>query len=155
MTPAIEAAKAAGISYSIHEYRHNPKTKSYGLEAADKIGVSPTKIFKTLVVQSDRGVLTVAIVPVLKSLDLKATAAALGVKKVQMADRALVQRATGYLIGGVSPLGQKKALTTLLDESASDHDQIYISGGRRGLDIAISPGDLIGICSATTVHISR
>ena len=109
MTPAIEAAKAAGIPYSIHEYRHDPQTVSYGLEAADKLGVSPTKIFKTLVVQSDRGELSVAIVPVLKSLDLKATAAVLEVKKVYMADKALVQRATGYLIGGVSPLGQKKS----------------------------------------------
>ena len=155
MTPAIEAAKSAGISYSIHEYRHDPQADSYGREAADKLGVIPEKIFKTLVVQSDKGGLSVAIVPVLKSLNLKATAAALKVKKVHMADKALVQRTTGYLIGGVSPLGQKRALTTLLDESASDHDQIYVSGGRRGLDISISPEDLAMLCRASTLKISR
>ena len=155
MTPAIIAANRAGIQFSIHEYHHDPKAASYGEEAAEKLGVQSEIIFKTLVVQADNKSLAVAIVPVLKSLDLKAVASALKHKKLQMADKALVQRVTGYILGGVSPLGQKKALPTVIDISAEEHQHIYVSGGRRGLDIALKPEDLITLCNARVNEIAR
>ena len=155
MTPAVESATQAGVAFAIHAYGHDPKVDSYGLEAAEKLNVLPEKIFKTLVIQSEKNLLAVAIVPVLKTLDLKAAAAALKVKKVRMADKILVQRATGYLVGGVSPLGQKKRLPTLIDSSVSDHEEIYVSGGRRWLDISLSPTDLIRLCEAAVIAISR
>lgn len=155
MTPAVESATRAGISFDIHEYDHDPQAESYGLEAAEKLEVPPEKIFKTLVIQSDKNELAVAIVPVQKTLDLKAAAAALGIKKIRMADKTQVQRTTGYLIGGVSPLGQKRRLPTLIDSSASDYEQIFVSGGRRGLDISLSPKDLARLCEARLIPISR
>ncbi|MGI9315782.1 MAG: Cys-tRNA(Pro) deacylase [bacterium] len=155
MTPAIEVARKAGVLFSVHEYCHDPKSVSFGLEAAENLGVPPETIFKTLVVQSEKKELAVAIVPVLKTLDLKATASALGAKKAQMADKLLVQRTTGYVLGGVSPLGQKKPLPTLIDNSAIEHLNIFVSGGRRGLDISISSQDLAALCQATFAKISR
>jgi Cys-tRNA(Pro)/Cys-tRNA(Cys) deacylase len=155
LTPAIESATRAGISFDIHEYDHDPQAESYGLEAAEKLKAETEKIFKTLVIQSDKNALAVAIVPVQKTLDLKAVAAALGVKKVRMADKAQVERTTGYFVGGVSPLGQKRRLPTLIDSSASDHELIFVSGGRRGLDISLSPKDLARLCEATLIPISR
>lgn len=155
MTPAVEKVTQAGVSFAIHEYGHDREADSYGLEAAQKLKVQPEKIFKTLVIQSDKSALAVAIVPVLKTLDLKAAAAALGVKKVRMADKAQVERTTGYLVGGVSPLGQKRRLPTLIDSSASDHELIFVSGGRRGLDISLTPRDLARLCEATFIPISR
>lgn len=155
MTPAVEKVTQAGVLFAIHEYGHDPQTDSYGLEAAEKLSVPPETIFKTLVIQSDKNALAVAIVPVLKTLDLKAVAAALGVKKVRMADKAQVERTTGYFVGGVSPLGQKRRLPTLIDSSASDHELIFVSGGRRGLDISLSPNDLARLCEATLIPISR
>ncbi len=155
MTPAVLAARCAEVEVSIHEYSHDPKAESYGGEAADKLGVAPETIFKTLVVQTENMELMVCIIPVLTTLDLKAAANALRVKKLQMADKSLVERTTGYVIGGVSPLGQKKKLATLLDFSAQPHERIYVSGGRRGLDIALSPTDLIKLCDAQLASVAR
>jgi len=127
MTPAVVAAERAGIPFALHEYDHDPKAESYGLEAAEKTGVDPARVFKTLVVSQD-GKLSVAIVPVAAQLDLRA----LG-KRAELADRAAAERATGYVLGGISPLGQRKPLPTLVDESALAFPSIYVSAGRRGL----------------------
>ncbi len=154
MTPAVQVAKQAGVVFSVHQYEHDPHAASYGTEAVEKLGAAADTIFKTLVVQTDKGELAVTIVPVMKSLDLKAAASTLSAKKVRMADKSLVQRTTGYILGGVSPLGQKKQLPTLIDSSAEKHQQIYISAGRRGLEIALSPGDLVDLCNATLSEIS-
>lgn len=155
MTPAVLAARRAGVEIAIHEYEHDPKVLSYGEEAAEKLGVDAAAVFKTLVVQSESDELAVAIVPVLMSLDLKSAAAALEVKKLRMADKALVQRSTGYVIGGVSPLGQKKPLRTVVDQSAEGLPQIFISGGKRGLDIALRVEDLLQLCRALLAPIAR
>jgi Cys-tRNA(Pro)/Cys-tRNA(Cys) deacylase len=157
VTPAVKAAKAAGIEVSLHEYEHDPDNTHYGLEAAEALGLDPAKVFKTLLValNADPRRLAVAIVPVNGQLDLKAMAAACRVKKVEMADPAAAQRATGYIVGGISPLGQKKRLPTVLDESALKLDVVYVSGGRRGLDIGIAPADLVRACQATAADIGR
>ena len=149
------AARNAGVIFSIHQYDHDPAAESYGEEAADRLGINPGKIFKTLVTQDENSRLTVCIVPVLKSLDLKVAASVLKVKKMQLADKDLVQRNTGYVIGGVSPLGQKKVLPTIVDRSVQNFEKIYVSGGRRGLEISLPPGDLIRLCSATLAPIAR
>lgn len=145
MTPGINAAKKAKIIYQIHEYDHDPETGAYGEEAASKLGIDPTRIFKTLVVSTDGKGLAVAVVPVAQQLDLKKLAKALGVKKTAMADKTAVQRATGYVLGGVSPLGQKKRLPTLIDASAETFDTLFVSAGRRGLQIELSPKDLANL----------
>ncbi|WP_243544195.1 Cys-tRNA(Pro) deacylase [Pseudodesulfovibrio tunisiensis] len=145
MTPAIKAAKKAKIQFSIHEYKHDPKAESYGGEAAQKLGVAPERVFKTLVVAMDTKSLAVAVVPVTGMLDLKALAKALGVKKVTMADTHVVQKTTGYVLGGVSPLGQKKRLPTIIDQSAESQETIFVSAGRRGMDIELSPEDLCAL----------
>lgn len=145
MTPAIKAAKKAKIQFSIHEYKHDPKAESYGGEAAQKLGVAPERVFKTLVVAVDTKNLAVAVVPVTGMLDLKALAKALGVKKVAMADTHVVQKTTGYVLGGVSPLGQKKRLPTIIDQSAESQETIFVSAGRRGMDIELSPEDLCAL----------
>lgn len=155
MTPGVMAAKKAGVDYSVHEYEHDPKAESYGLEAAQKLGADPAAIFKTLVVELDSGDLAVGIVPVLCNLDLKAMAAALNAKKAKMADPQKVQRSTGYVLGGVSPLGQKKALRTVIDATADRLPRIYVSGGRRGLDISLPPTDLARLTRATFSAIAR
>lgn len=142
MTPAIERAKAAKITFQIHEYEHDPAADSYGEEAAEKLGVASDRVFKTLVVSYGAGDLAVAVLPVSRQLNLKQFAKAIGAKKAAMADRAVAERATGYVLGGVSPIGQKKALTTVIDGSAEPLDTIYVSAGRRGLEIELSPADL-------------
>ena len=147
MTPAIHLAKQRGLSYQLHEYIHDNKAASYGLEAADKLGVVAERIFKTLIVVTDVGTLVVAIVPVHTTLNLKKTAKVLGCKKVQMAEPQHVERSTGYVIGGVSPLGQKKRLATIIDISAQAQATIYVSAGRRGLEIELPPEQL-----ATTLN---
>ena len=139
MTPAVVAAERAGIPFTLHEYEHDPKAASYGLEAAEKTGVDPARVFKTLVVSQD-GKLSVAIVPVAAQLDLRA----LG-KRAELADRAAAERATGYVLGGISPLGQRKSLPTLLDESALAFPTVYVSAGRRGLEIELAPDDLLAL----------
>jgi Cys-tRNA(Pro)/Cys-tRNA(Cys) deacylase len=155
MTPAVIEARRHGVEIEIHEYDHDPRAASYGEEAAEKMDVDVAAIYKTLVVQTDHNALAVGIVPVMSVLDLKAMANALGVKKVQMADKDKVERSTGYVLGGVSPLGQKKKLTTVLDRSAESQQIVYVSGGRRGLDIAIAPHQLVALCRATYDDISR
>ena len=139
MTPAVVAAERAGIPFTLHEYEHDPKAESYGLEAAEKTGVDPARVFKTLVVSQD-GKLSVAIVPVAAQLDLRA----LG-KRAALADRSAAERATGYVLGGISPLGQRKSLPTLLDESALAFPTVYVSAGRRGLEIELAPADLLAL----------
>jgi Cys-tRNA(Pro)/Cys-tRNA(Cys) deacylase len=141
-TPAVKVAEQAGIDFSLHEYAHDPAAESYGLEAAEKLAVDPARVFKTLVVSVD-GDLHVACVPVAAQLDLKA----LG-KRVQMADRTQAERTTGYVTGGISPIGQRRRLPTHLDASARDHERIMVSAGRRGLQIELSPDDFIRLTDA-------
>ena len=143
MTPAINFAKKHKIEYQIHAYEHDPAAPSYGLEAAEKLGLDPARVFKTLVVELDGKELAVAVIPVNAKLDLKQLAKALGAKKAAMADQRKVERTTGYVLGGVSPLGQKKALKSLLDESARQFPTIFVSAGRRGLDIELKADDLV------------
>jgi len=147
-TPAIVAVESARIAYSVHEYAHDPKAASYGLEAAEKLGVDAARVFKTLVADVD-GTLTVAIVPVEAQLDLKA----LG-KRVTMADPKLVERTTGYVTGGISPLGQRKKLPTVLDESAFAFETIHVSAGRRGLEIELTPADLLALTNGQARRIA-
>lgn len=154
MTPAIDQAKKAGISFRIHEYQHDPAAESYGLEAAEKLGVEPARVFKTLVADAD-GTLIVGIVPVSASLNLKALAAAAGKKRAEMADMAAAERATGYVAGGISPLGQKKRLSTILDKSADAFETIFVSAGRRGLEIELAPADLIKLSTGEMAAIAR
>ncbi len=154
MTPAINLAKKHKISFTVHEYDHDPAAEAYGKEAAEKLGVAPERVFKTLVVAKDKD-LVVAVVPVLLHLDLKLMAKAVGAKKVAMADVRQVERTTGYVVGGVSPLGQKKLLPTIIDASAAEHDTIFVSAGRRGLDIELSPEDLATLLKASFVAIAK
>ncbi|MEK6218727.1 MULTISPECIES: Cys-tRNA(Pro) deacylase [unclassified Psychrobacter] len=153
MTPAIDLAKKRNLDYQVHEYTHDSNAASFGLEAAEKLGVAVTQVFKTLVVITDTGVLAVAILPVDKTLNFKKMAKALSsnkllsCKKVQMADPKQVERSTGYVLGGVSPLGQKKRLKTVIDSTAQDQATVYVSGGRRGLEIELPPAQL-----AITLH---
>jgi Cys-tRNA(Pro)/Cys-tRNA(Cys) deacylase len=153
-TPATVALAAAGIAFTARPYAHDPTAASYGPEAAQALGVEPARVFKTLLVEADTG-LAVGIVPVDRQLDLKALASALGVKRVQMADPAAVERVTGYVVGGISPVGQKRRLATVLDESADACDTVFVSGGRRGLDIELSPADLRRATGAATAPIGR
>ena len=155
MTPAINAAKKAGILHHIHEYTHDPAAESYGLEAAEKLGVSADRVFKTLIAELDDGRLAVGIVPVATSLNLKSLAAAAGAKRAEMADMGKAERTTGYVAGGISPIGQKKRLPTVLDESASLHATIYVSAGRRGLEIEIAPEDLLRLTGGQFGAIGR
>ena len=143
MTPGINAARKARISHTIHEYEHDPASKSYGLEAADKTGADPDRVFKTLVVEVDGKELAVAIIPVSAMLSMKLIARAAGGKKAAMAEPQTVQRSTGYVLGGVSPLGQKKRLKTFIDTSAQGFATIFVSAGRRGLEIELAPEDLL------------
>lgn len=152
MTPGIDAARKAGIAFDIHEYDHDPAAASYGLEAAEKLGVPAEHVFKTLVVDAG-GALVVAILPVSETLNLKKIARAAGAKKAAMADSKRVERSSGYVLGGVSPLGQKRALPTFLDASAENLDTIYVSAGRRGLEIALAPGDLLAMVKGATTDL--
>ncbi|MFI8747283.1 Cys-tRNA(Pro) deacylase [Pseudomonas sp. NPDC077186] len=138
MTPAIDLLKKAKAEHRVHSYAHDPKAPSYGLEAAEKLDLPPARVFKTLLAASDKGELLVAVVSVAGSLDLKALAQAACVKKADMADPAAAQRATGYLLGGISPLGQKKRLRTFIDSSAREHASIFVSAGRRGLEVELA-----------------
>lgn len=155
MTPAIDLLKKAKAEHRIHSYEHDPKSASYGLEAAEKLGLDPARVFKTLLACSERNELLVAVVPVAGSLDLKALAQAAGVKKAEMADPQAAQRATGYLLGGISPLGQKKRLRTFIDASAEALPSIYVSAGRRGLEVELAPAVLAAHTSAAFAAIGR
>ncbi|QOV38966.1 Cys-tRNA(Pro) deacylase [Streptomyces ferrugineus] len=153
-TPATVALTSAGITYTVHAYDHDPSHPSYGEEAAEAMGVSPERVFKTLVADVD-GSLTVAVVPVAGQLDLKALASAVGGKRAAMADPALAERTTGYVRGGISPLGQRKKLRTVLDASACAHPTICVSAGRRGLEVELSPEDLTKLTDAVLAPIGR
>ncbi|MDQ0944173.1 Cys-tRNA(Pro) deacylase [Streptomyces sp. V1I1] len=153
-TPATVALTAAGTAFTVHAYGHDPASPSYGEEAAQALGVSPDRVFKTLVADVD-GQLTVAIVPVAGQLDLKALATAVGAKRARMADPAAAERTTGYVRGGISPLGQRKPLRTVLDASASLHPTICVSAGRRGLEVELAPADLAALTSAVLAPIGR
>ncbi len=154
MTPAVALAKRAGIAFRTHQYDHDPQHPSYGEEAAQKLGIDPARVFKTLVISLDGGRLAVTVVPVAMKLDLKAAARALGGKRAAMAPAAEVERATGYVLGGVSPLGQKRRLATLIDESARGFDTVYVSAGRRGLEIELAAEDLARLLDAGYAPIS-
>lgn len=147
-TPAIVAAERAGIVFAVHEYAHDASAASYGLEAADKLDVDPARVFKTLVADVD-GTLTVALVPVTAQLDLKA----LG-KRATMAEPKLAERTTGYVAGGISPLGQRKRLPTVIDESALGFATIHVSAGRRGLELELAPADLLTLTGGEARKIS-
>ncbi|HEU4810891.1 MAG TPA: Cys-tRNA(Pro) deacylase [Nocardioides sp.] len=153
-TPATVALARAGIEFTLHEYEHDPRAASYGLEAAEALGLDPARVFKTLMATVD-GTLAVAIVPVSGQLDLKALARAVGGSRAAMADRAEAERVTGYVAGGISPVGQKKLLPTVLDSSALDHPTVFVSAGRRGLDLEIAPADLVRITGAITDRVGR
>ncbi|SDW28993.1 Cys-tRNA(Pro)/Cys-tRNA(Cys) deacylase [Pseudomonas syringae] len=155
MTPALDLLKKLRAEHRIHSYEHDPKAASYGLEAAEKLGLEPAQVFKTLLASSEKGELLVAVVPVVGTLDLKALAQAAGAKKAEMADPAAAQRATGYLLGGISPLGQKKRLRTFIDESARNFESIYVSAGRRGLEVELAPAVLAEHTQASFAPIGR
>jgi Cys-tRNA(Pro)/Cys-tRNA(Cys) deacylase len=151
-TPATAALAAAGVPFVLHPYTHDPSAASYGSEAAEALGIDPSRVFKTLMVEVE-GRLAVGIVPVSGTLDLKAFASALGAKKAAMADPAAAQRRTGYVLGGISPLGQRLPSPTVLDSSAVGLRTLLVSGGRRGLDIELAPADLIRLTQAVTAPI--
>ena len=153
-TPATLALTAAGMTFELHPYDHDPRAASYGLEAAVALGVDPVRVFKTLLANLD-GALVVGIVPVAGQLDLKALARALGGSKAAMAEVGAAERATGYVAGGISPVGQKKSHRTVLDESAQVHATVFVSAGRRGLDLEMTPADLVAITGAITAQIGR
>ena len=155
MTPAIDLLKKAKAEHRIHSYEHDPKSASYGLEAAETLGLEPARVFKTLLACSEKNELLVAVVPVTGSLDLKALAHAANVKKADMADPAAAQRATGYLVGGISPLGQKKRLRTFIDSSAQALPSIFVSAGRRGLEVELAPEVLAEHTAGSFASIGR
>jgi len=151
-TPATRAAQAAGIGHTVHEYAHDPAAASYALEAAEALGIAPERVFKTLVVAADGGAdgLTVCIVPAAATLDLKAVG-----KRAAMAPTDRAERVTGYVAGGISPLGQRRALPTLVDDGALQHDTVFVSAGRRGLELELSPHDLVALTRARVRRLRR
>jgi Cys-tRNA(Pro)/Cys-tRNA(Cys) deacylase len=154
-TPALVALDAAGVTHSVHVYEHDPSSGvGYGLEAAQVLGIPPEQVYKTLMTTVD-GVLTVAVVPVTGMLDLKALAQAVGGKKAAMADRPAAERATGYVVGGISPLGQRTSHPTVLDETVELFDTVFVSGGRRGLDVELAPADLVRLTGAVVAPIAK
>ncbi|MBF6070438.1 Cys-tRNA(Pro) deacylase [Nocardia farcinica] len=157
-TPAIRTLTKAGVAHRVHSYKHDPRAESFGTEAVDALaadlGVEPAQIFKTLVLELSTGTLAVAVLPVPQTLSLKAAAAALGAPKASMADRAKAERSTGYVLGGISPLGQRKALPTVIDESALRWDRVLCSAGRRGLEIELAPAELVRLTEAVTVPVT-
>ncbi|MCL1042962.1 Cys-tRNA(Pro) deacylase [Shewanella marisflavi] len=154
MTPATKTLDKAKIAYKIHEYQHDASASAYGLEAAEKLNLPTDQVFKTLVAELDSGALVVAIIPVDKKLNMKQLAKAAKAKKAAMAAPDKVQRSTGYVLGGVSPIGQKKRLATFIHASSETLESIYVSGGRRGLDIQLSPQDLQALTHATMVDLT-
>ena len=143
-TPATVALERAGVAFTRHAYEHDPAATSYGMEAAEVLGLDPATVFKTLLAEVD-GRLVVAVVPVTGQLDLKALAAAVGGKRAAMADPVVAERSTGYVVGGISPIGQRRRLTTVLDATALDQQTVYVSGGKRGLDLGLDPRDLVTV----------
>ena len=152
-TPAMKALDSAGVEYGVHEYEHDRRSTSFGLEAAAALGVPASRVFKTLLA-SDGTALVVGIVPVDKTLDLKALATHVKVKRLVMADPAVAERSTGMVVGGISPVGQKRLLPTVIDESAMGQERVLVSGGRRGLDVELSPQDLVRLTRAVVGSIA-
>ncbi len=155
MTPAVTAAKQAGIEFEVVEYDAGDAAEPWGIGAARALGIAPERVFKTLVVDLAGASLAVAIIPVTARLDLKAVASALGAKRAAMAEPVAAERATGYVRGGISPLGQRRRLPCAIDESALGFDRIHVSGGRRGLEIGLAPGELVGLVEAVVARIAR
>lgn len=153
VTPAIRELEAAGVPFTVHEYERSESLHDFGAEAASKLGFDPDQVFKTLLVTVD-GVPAVAIVPVSGMLSLKAVGRALGGKKVEMCDPVVAERSTGYVRGGISPFGQKKRLATVIDEMATAFDTVYVSGGKRGLDIGVATADLVRVLDAAVADIA-
>jgi len=153
MTPAVLTLEAASIEFTIHEYERGDDLRDFGREAADALGLDPDQVFKTLVVVADTE-LVVAVVPVSCQLSMKRTAAAIGAKKVAMCDPAVAERSSGYIVGGISPIGQRKSLRTVVDDSAELFDTVYVSGGRRGMDIGLAPSDLVAVTAAVVAPIT-
>ena len=152
-TPATKLLTSAGVLYKAHEYAHDPNSTSFGLEAAEKLGVDPRRVFKTLIANVDDA-FAVAIVPVSQQVSLKSLSRTLGAKRATMADPAHAARLTGYVVGGISPLAQKRLLTTVIDQSARDFETILVSGGRRGFDIELAPEELAKLLSAVFAEIA-
>ncbi|OLR91105.1 Cys-tRNA(Pro) deacylase [Actinokineospora bangkokensis] len=152
-TPATALLAKRQVAHTVHTYDHDPRSESYGLEAAEAMGVAPERVFKTLVADVD-GALVVGVVPVSRQLDLKALAAAVGGKKARMAEVAAAERSSGYVAGGISPLGQKKALRTVVDSSALGFETVFCSGGRRGLEVELAPGDLVALTRGVAAAIA-
>lgn len=157
MTPAIKTAQKAAIEFQVLEYEHDPKSPSYGLEAAEKLKLDPASVFKTLLVSlnGEAKNLAVAVVPVSAQLDLKTMAKACKAKKAAMADPAIAERTTGYRLGGISPLGQKRVLPTVIDATAENLPLMYVSAGKRGMDMALHPADLKTLCQASFAAVAR
>ncbi len=153
MTPAIRALQKAQVAFTLRPYEHDPSAESYGLEAAEALGVPPERVFKTLVCSADGVGLLLALVPASGQLDLKSLAAALGVKKAGLADPDAAQRATGYVLGGISPLGGRKALPTFIDASALGHETVLVSAGKRGLQVELAPADLVALTGASSAEL--
>ena len=154
-TPALRAAVRAGIRHRVHRYEHDPAAGSYGLEAAERLGVDPERVFKTLVGQVEGAGMAVAVVPVTATLDLKALAKAAGGKRAALAPPDEAERATGYVIGGISPLGQRRRLPTFVDGSAAGFDTIFVSAGRRGLELELAPADLLRLTAGELAPLAR
>ncbi|MDI4637361.1 MULTISPECIES: Cys-tRNA(Pro) deacylase [Halomonadaceae] len=155
MTPAVRTLKASGIDFQLTEYAHDPRAEAFGEEAAKTLGLASQTVFKTLLAKLNDGRLVVALVPVSARLDLKALARAAGARKATLAEPSLAERTTGYVVGGISPLGQKKRLSTFLDESALALPTLHVSGGRRGLEISLAPNDLVTLTGAQPVPLTR
>lgn len=153
-TPATVALTRARVPFTLRAYDHDPRADSYGLEAAEALGVEPGRVLKTLLARAD-GELVVGVVAVDRQLDLKALARALGASKATMADPTDAERATGYVVGGISPVGQKRRHRTVVDASATGHATVLVSGGRRGLDVELAPADLLAVTGAVTAEIGR
>ena len=153
-TPATVALTAAGLPFALHPYEHDPAAASYGLEAAEALGVEPDRVFKTLLADTELG-LVVGVVPVTGLLDLKALASAVGAKRATMAEPAVAERRTGYVVGGISPIGQKTRHVTVVDETAQLFETVFVSGGKRGLDIELAPDDLLRATDGTYAAIAK
>ncbi len=158
-TPATVALDRAGVTFTVHEYPHDPRAGSYGQEAADALGLDPARVLKTLLAEVSAGTarpgLVVAVVPVAGQLDLKALARAVGASRAAMADPATAERATGYVLGGISPLGQRRAHRTVVDDTALAQPTVFVSAGRRGLEVELAPADLVRLTGALTAPVGR
>jgi Cys-tRNA(Pro)/Cys-tRNA(Cys) deacylase len=154
LTPAIDALRAACVEFDIRSYEHDPKSRTYGLEAAEKLDLLPEQVFKTLVVELDGAALCMGIIPVVFQLNLKRLAKSAGAKRAAMAPAKAVERATGYVMGGVSPFGQKRAMPAFIDTSAMNYLSVFVSGGKRGLDLEITPNDLLIITKGCTADLT-